>query len=270
MSREITILTPENVELRFELAGLGSRFLALLLDTLLQSLITLIPILVIWAAAYTAQSVSLTELTDVLSPWVIAIVILFLFSLWSGYFLFYESRSSGQTPGKKALGIKVIRDTGHPVDFRAATLRNLLRAVDALPGAYGVGILSVFISPQYRRLGDYVAGTLVVKVRQEEWIKPNEQPSADSSAHAVPSDRPEAHLPDELLVNLSQVTKDDYRAVRHFLDRRYELQAATATSLAIKLAQPLAGKLAADTAAIDDPVAFLEAIAAEWERRMVH
>lgn len=273
MSREIKILTPENVELDFELAGLGSRFLALLLDSLLQTLITVVLFLIVWAIMYSAGGLGIGESLAGMSPWAIAALILFLFALWSGYFLYFEAAKGGQTPGKKAVGIKVIRDTGHPLDFRAAALRNLMRAVDGLPGMYGIGALSAFISPQYRRLGDCVGGTLVVKVRSEQWtapstarpvdVEPGVQSPTDASADSV------ARLSDDAAANLHTVTRDDYRAIRHFLDRRRELQAEVANSLAWKIAEPLAAKLGVDYVRTINPVEFLEGVAAEWERRNI-
>jgi uncharacterized RDD family membrane protein YckC len=267
MSREITILTPENVELQFELAGLGSRFIALLLDSLYQILLAAIPIILIIAVVSAGINMGIEELFTAFGAWVAAGVILFLFAVKYGYFLFYEVSRGGQTPGKKAVGIKVIRDTSHPIDFRSASLRNLMRAVDELPGVYAVGMLAVFLSPQYRRLGDHVAGTLVVKVRKDDWAKQQAEKAEQVQSSMQQELTPTRTLPDELLPGLSQVTKDDYRAVRHFLDRRRELQPAVARNLAAKMAAPLAEKLGADIQTLGDPILFLESIASEWERR---
>ncbi len=273
MSREIKILTPENVELEFELAGLGSRFLALLVDTLLQTLVSGALFLIVLAVTSSVIGLGMEESLGHLSPWVVAVLILIFFALWSGYFLFFEALKNGQTPGKKSVGIKVIRDTGHPLDFRGAVLRNLMRAVDALPGMYAIGALSAFISPQYRRLGDIVGGTLVVKVRKEEWTAPTATRPVTSEQSDQPSagitTQPTSSLPDEALANLHLVTKDDYRAIRHFLDRRRELQPAVANSLAEKIVEPLITRLNMDPDRIGQPVTFLEAVAAEWERRMI-
>jgi len=286
MAREITIVTPESVELTFELAGIGSRFVAMLVDTLLQLLATLVVVvpLIIFAPGGMPG-------IEAVAPWVLAIVVLFLFALWSGYFLYFEAARNGQTPGKKAVGIRVIRDTGHPVDFRAAVLRNVMRFVDMLPGVYAVGFISVFASSQYRRLGDYVAGTLVVKTLTAPRPAPAGQhgqetgrigaavaePAAApaSGGAAPPPVRPTQplvapRLPQEALPYLHTIQRDDFRAVRHFLDRRRELDPAVARALAWKLAHPLAVRLNLDPAKIQDPIVFLEDVGTEWERRMVH
>ena len=271
MTREITIVTPEHVELTFELAGIGSRFVAILLDTLLQAAAPLALFLIF---ALTVRSLAFIRLAE-LSPWIMAVFALLLFSLWEGYFLFFEATRNGQTPGKKAARIRVIRDTGHPIDFRAALLRNVMRVVDSLPSAYGVGFVTMFLSPQYRRLGDYVAGTLVVRTgRQHEVAGVSAAALREPSPSSAPSDSEASELasalPDKALPYLSMITRDDYRAVRHFLDRRSGFEEAVAQSLAQKLAGLLAAKLQLAPTEIDDPVAFLETLGREWERRMIH
>ena len=264
MTREIAVLTPEHVELKFELAGIGSRFIAMFVDTVLQGL----------AIGALALVFLLTYPTMVnvrgLSTWWIAFAIILFFVIYNGYFLFFEGLYNGQTPGKKAASIRVIRDTGHPADFRAVLLRNILRTVDSLPGMYGVGLVTMFLSPQSRRLGDYVAGTLVVKTRQKK--KPDE-PVVLQTAEANAQDQPDetaALLPAKAMPFLSLVTPDDYRTVRHFLDRRGELHEMVAMSLAVKMATPLAAKLRLDPEDWENPVRFLENLRTEWERRMIH
>ncbi len=266
MDREVVIMTPEQVELRFELAGIGSRFIAILVDSLLQALIAI----VIWVALALGGVVWLSQLEDVaaLSPWIIAVIILVYFVLFSGYFLYFEAARNGQTPGKKYADIRVIRDTGHPIDFRAALLRNVMRIVDSLPGAYGIGIISAFFSPQYRRLGDYVAGTLVVKVgRVPDAVTASPKPA--STAYTAVA-QTSTVLPTEAIPNISRISKDDYRTLRHFLNRRSELQPFVARDLAMNIAQPLARTLAIEPSQIGDPLAFLEAVGREWERMVIH
>lgn len=269
MSNEITIVTPEQVELKFELAGLGSRFVAAMTDTLIQGLLTA-AVLITFMFAF-GESI---KWVDFLSNWVFAIMFLFLFALWGGYFLFFEIIWNGQTPGKKSAGIRVIRDTGHPVDFRSALLRNVMRIVDILPGMYGIGMVSIFVSPQCRRLGDYVAGTLVVKTQQKpksvgrlkmpKNFQQEENPAAPDTAASEPL------LPPEVMPYLSSISRDDYRAIRHFLDRRKELEGTVCRTMAVKLSGPLAGKLHVEPAMVGDPIIFLENLSREWERRMIH
>ncbi len=276
MSREIILVTPEHVELKFEVAGVGSRFVAMLLDTLWQVLATTLLVVVVVVIPGAAA------LFDDLSSWVIAALVLLLFSLWTGYFLFFETRWNGQTPGKRSAGIRVIRDTGHPLDFRSALLRNVLRAVDSLPGMYAIGFVSVFFSPQYRRLGDYVAGTLVVKTQRKPERRPAKAtPAVPESAPesplmsgvpaqaAAPAELRQCLLPPEATPHLQSIKAEEYRAIRHFLQRRPDLEPQVARSLARRLADPLAIRLQIDPASIGDPVAFLEAVGTEWAQRRI-
>ncbi len=263
MTREVSILTPEQVEVKFELAGIGSRCVALILDTLIQALIFLVIGLIFFglgAAPFFSTGSSGYETI------LIAIVVMIVFVVSDGYFLYFETTKNGQTPGKKSTGIRVVRDTGHPVDFHCALLRNVMRIVDVLPGTYGVGMISMFVSSKYQRLGDYVAGTLVVKVgRQAQTAPPS---PAVQPAEPVP-DSTESSLPQEALPFVSAITRDEYRAIKHFMERRAELDVHVARSLSMKLAEPLARKLRMDPAQIMDYPAFLQALGREWERRMI-
>lgn len=268
MTREITIVTPEHVELKFELAGLGSRFLAMFVDTMLQSLITIL-VLAVFIALMPGGFGLFGSIgwLDSISGWIVAAFIIVQFVLWAGYFLYFETVKNGQTPGKKSAGIRVIRDTGHPVDFRAAVLRTVMRFVDSLPGFYGVGMISIFVSSEYRRLGDYVAGTLVVKTARQ--MKPTTVQEPESSPAAV-QEIDEPLLPLSALPYLHNITREDYRALRHFLDRRRELDESVMRKIAAQMAAPLAVKLQLPPSEIEDAVSFLENLGRVWERRMVH
>src|SRR5260370_14777384 len=160
LARRIAVETPENVLLEFELAGLGSRAAATVLDTLL--LLVLILVLVMGMGSF---SLMVTRG----GPWVIALAIAALFALIWGYYLLFEALGGGRTLGKRALGISVVMETGHPVTFGAAASRNLLRLVDGQPAlSYLLRGLVVVFDPLHRRLRDLVAGTIVVRDRPEE------------------------------------------------------------------------------------------------------
>ena len=199
-----------------------------------------------------------------------AIVIILLFIVTNGYFLYFELTKNGQTPGKKAVGIRVVRDSGHPIDFRAAFLRNIMRIVDSLPGIYGVGVITMLSNNQYRRLGDYVGGTLVVKVGHAPIpIAYSEiKLPAFTGFDLEPISKPE--LPLEAMQYIGSITKEEYRAIKHFLDRRYELEDQVAKNLGYKFSCPIADKMKIDISTIDDCIVFLDSIRKEWERRMIH
>lgn len=156
----LDIQTPENVAFGYQVAGIGSRFLASLLDTLLIGLLQIIVIVVA-----TLVINALEEFTAALSTWIIAIFSLILAIFYWGYYVFFEMLWNGQSPGKRWVGLRVIRTDGTPITLSEALIRNLVRIVDFLPAMYGIGIISMFIDKQSRRLGDLAAGTLVVQDR---------------------------------------------------------------------------------------------------------
>jgi uncharacterized RDD family membrane protein YckC len=152
---KLTIDTPEQVHLEFSLAGIGSRFMATLLDSILQLLLYIAVI----AGAALIASAPLGRLSE---RWITALVIFAGFVITWGYYAIFESVWKGQTPGKRWAGIRVIKDSGRPITPFEAAARNLVRIIDYLPGFYGVGIVTMLLNDKHRRVGDYVAGTLVV------------------------------------------------------------------------------------------------------------
>jgi uncharacterized RDD family membrane protein YckC len=152
---KLTIDTPEQVHLEFVLAGIGSRFMAAFLDAVIELIVYLI---VIFSALLGSWKIYDTSR----SIWIQAILGLFFFCIYWGYHALFEALWKGQTPGKRWAGIRVIKDSGRPINTFEALARNLLRAVDFLPLFYGVGVLTMLLNSKNRRLGDYVAGTLVV------------------------------------------------------------------------------------------------------------
>ena len=153
---QLRIDTPEQIALELPLAGIGSRFLALAIDTLIQSVFYLITAFIFIFTLPLGSSVFMF-LPKLVGP---ALAIFILFAIYWGYFAFFESIWSGQTPGKRYAGIRVIKESGRPINAFDAIGRNLMRAVDGLPGIYGVGLVCMMCNQQSRRLGDFVAGTV--------------------------------------------------------------------------------------------------------------
>ncbi len=158
------------------LAGIGSRFLAVALDTLIQALAGLL--LLILAAVLAA---GIGEFLPSGSIWTTAVVILVAFCLYFGYFAIFEVVWNGQTPGKRLTRLRVIDESGRPVSVYQVIARNLLRIVDQLPSFYAVAIVSVMLSRQNKRLGDHLAGTVVVHEKPFEEVQP-EWGSAEKTA----------------------------------------------------------------------------------------
>ena len=155
-SDKLTIDTPEQVHLEFVLAGIGSRFMAAFLDILIETAgyLVLFFLSLLWfsAGVFGGKSAILWE----------AFAGLVIFCINWGYYAIFEALWKGQTPGKRWAGIRVIKDSGRPINAFEAIARNLLRAVDFLPLFYGFGVITMLLNAKNRRLGDYVAGTLVV------------------------------------------------------------------------------------------------------------
>ncbi len=149
-----TVLTPEYVEFRFTLAGLYSRFLAWLLDALivLASTLGVVIGLNIFMAAFPGFASALTAVIYFLLDW--------------GYGIVLETAWSGQTVGKRVMSLRVIQESGVRIGFYHAALRNLARPVDRLPLMYLVGGVSALVSGSHQRLGDMLAGTIVVRERR--------------------------------------------------------------------------------------------------------
>ena len=152
---QLSIETPEQVALEFPLAGVGSRFLALAIDMLLQlaiGLLVLGAVAGVWSILRPQSG----------GPWFLAVLVIAAFLLFYGYFAGFEAFWHGQTPGKRMVGLRVLSVTGRPARIDEAILRNLLRVIDQLPGVYAIGIVTMLVSSRNQRLGDLAAGTVVV------------------------------------------------------------------------------------------------------------
>jgi uncharacterized RDD family membrane protein YckC len=157
----LAVETPESVAFRLELAGIGSRGLALLIDTAIIVGLWVVELLAVlaltWVVAETTGRFSLGWSLGTFGA-------LAFFTQW-GYFVYAETTRNGRTPGKKRVGLRVVRDDGGRIGFLEAAIRNILRVVDILPGVYGVGMAAMLASSRSKRLGDMAAGTVVVRDR---------------------------------------------------------------------------------------------------------
>lgn len=174
-----TIETPEQTQLQFQLAGIGSRFLAMMLDTLFQALagLAVFFILTIGGWSLTGAAGSLAGL------WATALIVAAEFCLYYGYFVVFELAWHGQTPGKRIIGLRVIKETGRPLAPAETIGRNLLRIVDQLPGFYAVGLVTAILNRQSKRLGDYLAGSIVIREEKDPalWLPVDDPTPAPST-----------------------------------------------------------------------------------------
>ncbi|MGA8534383.1 MAG: RDD family protein [Candidatus Tumulicola sp.] len=165
MQRNIDVRTPESIAFSYDLAGLGSRFLALVVDMLLQSAIFTALTAGLFLAASRIEPAkhvapSAEKIVDAVA---VALVVAVVFGIFFGYFIVFETFWNGQTPGKRVLGIRAVRDGGYPIDFGAALVRNLIRVGEFTVGFYALSAVSMLLSPENKRLGDFAAGTIVVR-----------------------------------------------------------------------------------------------------------
>jgi uncharacterized RDD family membrane protein YckC len=153
----IAVETPEAVTFQLELAGIGSRGLALLTDTTAVLLIVAGEFIVFMLAA-----ILLAEVYSYFTWWILAVFAVVAFVTYWGYFIYGEVFRSGRTWGKRLLGLRVVKDDGSQVGFVDSAIRNFLRIADMLPGSYAIGLASALLSEGGKRLGDHAAGTIVV------------------------------------------------------------------------------------------------------------
>jgi uncharacterized membrane protein SpoIIM required for sporulation/uncharacterized RDD family membrane protein YckC len=244
-ARRLAIETPEHLVLELELAGVGSRIAAAACDA------------VVLGALYVGLGMALVALSTAREspgPWstlgaVLAVLAGFL--LFWCYFLLFEALNHGRTPGKRLMGIRVVMDTGHPITFGAAAVRNLIRIVDAMPFGL-VGLAFVLFHPQNKRLGDIVAGTVVARDRPE-----------DLQLAGVPADRTPGTEP--LETGPPELGDEEFRLLDQYLERLESLDGALRRRFTADLAARFAPRFPRRDA---DPEAFLVRLhTAEFEKR---
>ncbi len=226
--------TPEVVTIEYEVAGAGSRCLAAAVDTLLILLLEI----ALGAVMVTAANL-VSGAGDPFTAIFLALWAILSFTLLWGYYLAFDLIWSGQSPGRRLFGLRVIREGGRPLDFSASAIRNLIRLVDFLPFFYGLGVLVMFADERARRLGDLAAGTLVVREGSAlslallaSGVAPVVVPPRAPDAPAAP-----------LLPNLHLARSADYELAQAFLRRRNELGQEPRARLAHDLALALHTRL---------------------------
>jgi uncharacterized RDD family membrane protein YckC len=241
----LIIETPERVPLAFALASIGNRFLAVAIDHFIQYLsITLTAWFFLFISGASFQSEETTgELLTEMPKWTIAIMILILFLVFSGYFILFEWLWDGQTPGKRLMKLRVIREDGRPITLWEAIARNLLRVFDAAPGfflpVYSVGLIVIFLSNRDQRTGDVFAGTVVIRERSDEaptFAETFSNPVSDSAFHRVQKKV-------ETDADIGKLTESEIEVVESFLRRRWDLTERQRLWMAWRIALPLMYKL---------------------------
>jgi uncharacterized membrane protein SpoIIM required for sporulation/uncharacterized RDD family membrane protein YckC len=230
LSQTVDVETPELVVFSYTIAGVGSRALAALIDSLI-CIATIILIMIGVAIASTRRAAGATP--GVFDAWAAAVFVLAIFCVIWGYYVLFEGLADGQTPGKRLLRLRVVRDGGYSVTFGASAVRNLVRLVDIQPlPSYGVGIVTVMFSKSGKRLGDIVAGTIVVREALVRELAPASAPVGTGASSAFDT----------------ALTEDEFLVVERFMERLPSLDAERRTALATQLAS----RLTTMSAASDD------------------
>lgn len=242
---KLTIETPEQIALEFPIAGLGSRGLALLVDTLIQALVVITVIVV-----SSVVSPDLSRYWVTAGKWVTALFIFAFFCLYWGYFAIFEVFWNGQTPGKRQAKIRVITASGRPITVFEAISRNFLRAIDSQLG-YMVGAITIAIDKNNRRLGDMVAGTVVVHEIQElgdsYWYAQQNAAATTVSVEAV-----------------TAMTAQEFQLVETFLNRRLDLPYEQRQNTARTIADRIGARLNVPSADRPSPENFLEELSRRY------
>ena len=229
MNEQVSVETPEQIDIAFQQAGIGSRFYAALIDTAVLTLISLV--------GYYVNRRFISELGDIVGNWLGALGGVIVFALFWGYYIAFEVTTNGQTLGKRALGLRVIKEGGYPIGFADAAIRNLVRIVDFLPFFYAAGLLCMVINRNWQRLGDLAAGTLVIKTARTELKLTGSH--ADNASISIP--------PREFVytawIQPALVTEREMAVIREYLTRRATLPGPRRLALARVIASPIVEKM---------------------------
>ena len=240
-TEKLTIETPEQIALEFPLAGVGSRGLALCVDSLIQIVVALVVVLIVM---FTVPDLDKTWVTA--KNWVMAAAWFLLFCLYWGYFAAFEILWNGQTPGKRQAKIRVISASGRPITTFEGIARNVMRAIDSF-GLYAVGCIVCAIDKRNRRLGDMVAGTVVVHEVEEQ-----------SVSYWYGQDR-SAFVP-KVVQPVTNLTAQEFQLIEAFLARRLDIPNLQRLQSAQMIADRIGNRLgiAKEERPVDE--AFLEEV----------
>lgn len=253
MEDKLTLETPEQLEINYNIARLGSRFIAALWDSFF---IVCLEILLVFGSYLIAESVD--AFSSDWANWIIGGMFLMMFAILWGYYVIFELLWNGQSPGKRLAGIRTVRQNGAPIGLTESAIRNIVRIIDFMPGAYGFGVLTMFIDLKSRRLGDFAAGTLVVHDKVAV--------SLDTLGRQVTAD---TRYLEPAIPNLNRLEENEVEAVRRFLQRRDTLH--NDIQLAAQLATRVRTKLELDTPVAPlgmqrDDLDLLKRVVAQWGR----
>ncbi|PAB59676.1 RDD family protein [Anaeromicrobium sediminis] len=159
--KKITITTPENTQIEYNLASVGSRVAAAAIDMIIQ----FTALGIIGLGVFFTWAGSLEYLQSKGDGWIIGALIILTFVVSYGYFIFFEMKMNGRTPGKKIFKLRTLKNNGQPIDIKSSIIRNLFRSI---LDDQGIGVVMIFFSKEHKRVGDYAASTMVVVEKDEK------------------------------------------------------------------------------------------------------
>jgi uncharacterized RDD family membrane protein YckC len=246
------IVTPEAVRLDFDEASVGSRAVAIVLDWMIQLAVLLF--------ASFAAGLLLDRAGAGMPPWVgVTVIALLSFVVLFGYPIGFETLMRGRTPGKAAMGLRVLTTEGAPVGFRHASIRAALGLVDFGMTSGFVGVITALVSRRSQRVGDHLAGTVVIRERTGAG-------AVAATAFAVPH----GYEGYASTIDPAGLRGEDYRAVRAFLMRAQDLAPDRRAAIGRRLADSVAARLAHRIPPEVHPEAFLLCVAARYQHRTGH
>jgi len=263
LEQDYAIDTPESVTFAYNVAGIGNRFIGALIDTILLFAVLLLLNLLVFVVLGVLGDLTTGVLFSQEPPswWgglAIALYALLNFAFYWGYYILFELLWNGQTPGKRFVKIRVLRLDGNPAGLVEVLLRNLVRPIDFMPGGYGLGLLVMLLNDKSRRLGDFAAGTLVIREMADV--------SLDAlTARPIPS---AADVDEALLLSFPEIrrlTSTDYELIQETLARFR--RGAISHRYVERLAHTLAIRLDAEIPqGWDNALKFLQRVAAAYRQ----
>lgn len=236
MERTARIATGESVAFSYELAGVGSRFFAVFIDMALQLAVLAVLVLALVVLTRTVPAAAHLAPAAKFGKAVLkGVAVAAGFALFFGYFIFFEWRWQGRTPGKRVLGIRVVRDGGFPLDLTSSVIRNVVRILEVGAGLYALSAVATLLSPANRRFGDMAAGTIVIRDGHFE--------------RALSAPGEERDSEDPLVAELTLAQRD---LVRRYVLRRATLAPEYRRAVAAEIAASVRPKLTMPFDHLDD------------------
>ncbi|SHN31147.1 RDD family protein [Gracilibacillus kekensis] len=230
---KLGVKTPEYVSLQFQLAGLGSRSAAHIIDyaiIMFTQFLIILFLLLAFTNSFTNFFVGSGE------SLILAIVLIVIFILNFGYFILFEYFWGGRTIGKRMIGIRVIQENGHNITLLSSIIRNFVRIIDMLPGAYAVGIILIFAHDKHKRLGDITAGTIVVHEKQKKSRqKPLDKYISDKGLRKETLQLESVHL--------KQFSQKDWHLLQTYVHRIVDLRTQEKDQLTMQVSKILLPKV---------------------------